>query len=142
MRLSIFFWSLEGLFCVLAYVLHYFTKAKMGMARYVILRSNQLEKAFNVETIRDAVVIALVLMVAIQMFLYMKQKKPVKPLLKWQSILAMVLTSICLYLGLKYQFKTIRSYYFFMGPLVLAAALQNALTLIAHYKSLRRGNHV
>ncbi len=115
---------LEVLLFIGAYAVNYFTKKKMGMARYVVYVNQNLEKAYPMNLIIIfSIIVILVLTVAI-VFCFFKSKK-------WDSKCKVI--NICLMIctsGLFVGFMLLKSidnfrpYYFLGAIFVLIALLQ------------------
>ena len=107
-----------------AYIIHYFTKRKLGMVRYLNFRNMSWEQTFPIQMIQN-ISILLVLIFAV-LFLYSAVKKRGKiSKISWAMCVAMGVM-ILLYVGYTVLFstETMADYYFICMLFCLAAVLQ------------------
>lgn len=121
---------LEILAMVGAYAVHYFTRKKMGMARYVIYKNQGWESIYPMETIKwMPVSVILIISLLIVVIFWTTRKKAAKQITV--MILGMSALS-ALYIGYTVfnSTETMRAYYFISLLLAIAAVIQIVMTAI------------
>ena len=87
--------ALAALMLVAAYVLDYFTHARMGMARHMVYLRNKWTEALPVETLRVVGVVVVVLVVAALVMMVVRGRS-------WRSPLAAVSVAVTVALAVVY----------------------------------------
>ncbi len=108
---------LELIALIGAYLVHYFTKAKMGMARHVVYVNQKIEKNYPIDMIK---IVAIILIVSLTIYvLYRLKDKNIK------LSIATLISSI-LFVGFTVfsSASTMRDYYFVGLLFFIVAILQ------------------
>lgn len=114
----------EVLFLAGAYLVHYFTRKKMGMARYVIYKNQSWERAFPMEALKYTAVAVLAVMTLLLLAVWiMRRKGQGKPAPFTYAAMAILTTLYASYTCIS-STKTMRAYYFISLLLGAAALLQ------------------
>lgn len=92
--------ALAALMLVAAYVLDYFTHARMGMARHMVYLRNKWTEALPVETLRVVGVVVVVLVVAALVMMVVRGRS-------WRSPLAAVSVAVTVALAVVYAAYTL-----------------------------------
>ncbi|MCU9810110.1 hypothetical protein LEQ06_19395 [Paraclostridium sp. AKS46] len=69
---------LEALMLVGAYLVNYFTHAKMGMLRHVVHKNYIWEQEYPIQTIKYVAILALAVLMLIVLVMYLKRKYMLK----------------------------------------------------------------
>ncbi len=102
----------EILFLAGAYLIQYFTRKKMGMARYVIYKSQVWERTFPMETLKYtsvSVLTALTLLLLTALVIRRKQKGRLEVAMHVAMVILTALYGTYTYIS---STKTMRAYYF------------------------------
>lgn len=128
--LYIFVTMLEVLCLAGVCEVQYFTRKKMGMARYVVYKNQGWERQYPMEFLTYGAVLALaVLAVAVLLFFLRRRRGADKPLLLMN--LAMVLfTGAYAGFTLMHSTKDYRAYYFISAILAVLSLLQTIKTFV------------
>lgn len=110
---------------------HYFTKKKMGMARYVVYKNHKWEKAYPIGTLQIAAVIFLAALAVFILLVFIKKRKQAAKLLYAMTLAMVVLTGIYVVFTMIKSTETLRDYYFISGMLALAVLIQEVKTIAA-----------
>ena len=118
--------------CLLAgaYAVHYFTKKKMGMARYVVYKNHKWEKAYPMAAFQMAVVILLVILAILILFFFIKRRRKAKKLAYTMNTAMIALVIIYTVFTIGTSADTMRDHYFISGILALAAFIQEIKTFV------------
>ncbi len=122
----------EILFLAGAYIVQYFTRKKMGMARYVIYKNQGWERSFPIETLKYTsilVLTALTLLILAALVIRRGQKERLEIAMHAAMVMLTALYGIYTYIG---STKTMRAYYFISLMLGAAALLQIIKTGAVH----------
>ena len=109
-----------------ACLVKYFTDKKMGMARHVIFKNQQWEKAYPLEQWRLISIILLILLLVLAVLLLIRKRRILTPYLWTEAGFTTALTLFSLYFTLTNSAATLRPYYW-MSPMIAAAALVQIL---------------
>lgn len=106
------------------YLIQYFTKKKMGMARYVIYKNQRWERDYHIESWKTYVLLLIVLLtVAVVIFYIIRRNK----LTKMTSMVnggMVVMTVFYTVFTAMNSIKTLRAFYFISPILALVAIIQ------------------
>lgn len=107
-----------------AYIVNYFTRKKMGMARYVIYKNQGWERDYPMELIKNSVMAALLLLTILVLVFFLKRRRKAARLCAVMNLVMVALTG--LYVGdtLFSSTETMRAYYFISLLFAIAAAVQ------------------
>ncbi len=122
----------EILFLAGAYIIQYFTRRKMGIARYVIYKSQGWERTFPMETLKYtsvAVLTTLTLLLLAASVIRRKQKGRLEAAMHVTMVILTTLYGAYTYIS---STKTMRAYYFISLMLGAAALLQIIKTGAVH----------
>ncbi|MGL6201994.1 MAG: hypothetical protein ACRC3H_23995 [Lachnospiraceae bacterium] len=107
-----------------SYAVDYFTRKKMGMARYVIYKNFQWEERYPVEMLKYVSAGGLVLMVLILILLLVKKRKSIRKYYYWMTAVSVFLSAWTVCFLLTGSREVQRSYYFVAILLTAGAAIQ------------------
>ena len=114
----------EILFLAGAYLVQYFTRKKMGMARYVIYKNQGWERTFPMEALKYTAVTALTaLALLLVIVLVLRRKQREKPVIAIHFGM-IILTALYAAYTCFNSTETMRAYYFISLMLGAAALLQ------------------
>lgn len=122
----------EILFLAGAYLIQYFTRKKMGMARYVIYKSQGWERTFPMETLKYtsvSVLTALTVLLLAALVIRRRQKGRLEVAMHVAMVILTALYGTFTYFS---STKTMRAYYFISLMLGVAALLQIIKTGAIH----------
>ncbi|MEG1410574.1 MAG: hypothetical protein RSD36_12115 [Terrisporobacter sp.] len=102
------------------YVVNYFTRKKMGMARFVSAKNYVWENTYPIEKIQYISIIILVILTILAMLFYIKRRSKNNKKIRNVNILMVVLVSIYSVFNLLYSTYDYRAFYF-MGSMLGAA---------------------
>lgn len=114
-----------------AYVIHYFTRRKMGMARYVVYKNQGWESKYPME-ILQYLIIALVLLLTIVVLVKCMHLRANLSIKEVMMVVMTILLDI-LYIGFTFisGTDTLRAYYFIDLMFAIAAVVQVIKTLVS-----------
>jgi len=122
----------EILFLAGAYLIQYFTRKKMGMARYVIYKSQGWERTFPMETLKYtsvSVLTALTVLLLAALVIRRRQKGRLEVAMHVAMVILTALYGTFIYIS---STKTMRAYYFISLMLGVTALLQIIKTGAIH----------
>lgn len=116
--------ALEVMCFISAYGVQYFTRKKMGMARYVVYKNKGWEDSYPMELLVNATAFLLVVLAVFVLFLFLKRRWETTKAVERMIVGMLVITTfyqgfICLYSA-----ESLRAYYFIGGILALVSLLQ------------------
>lgn len=123
-----------------AYIIHYFTRRKMGMLRYVIFKNQTWEQAYPIELLKGAAVAAMLLLTLILLIAFMKRRKEAGKLLSLMMVCTALLTGVYAGYTALSSPESMRAYYF-MSPMFGAAALVQNLKMGAALAMRRKSGY-
>lgn len=120
----------EVLFFAGAYLVHYFTRTKMGMARYVLYKNRQWQEAYPIELL-NIFSLAAVVVIAALVALWLFKRKRTKTIMTKLVMGEMAAVTI-IYAGfvLFQSVEDMRAYFWVCGLLCLAALIQLLKTVV------------
>ena len=107
-----------------AYIVNYFTRRKMGMARYVIYKNQGWERDYPMELIKNSVMAVLILLTVLVLIAFLKKRREVSRLCVVMNLVMIVLTGLYTCYTLISSTETMRAYYFISLLFAIAAAVQ------------------
>lgn len=119
---------LEALMLVGAYLVNYFTHAKMGMLRHVVHKNYIWEQKYPIQTIKYVSILALVILMLIVLVMYFKKKYMLKKIVTIMSITMVLFVIAFAIFVLMYSSEEIRAFYYM-------SAIFGAVTLIQIIKT-------
>lgn len=134
-RLYIAVTILEVLFLAGSYIVDYFTRKKMGMARYVSYMNYSLEAKYPVEALSHAVILILSILAATILILFLLKRKKTDRRIYIRLGVMIGLTVLYVWFTLSGSRETQRSYYFVSVLYGGAAAIQIMKTGIGVIRS-------
>ncbi|MFR3498853.1 MAG: hypothetical protein ACLTT7_07490 [Paraclostridium bifermentans] len=118
----------ETLMLVGAYLVNYFTHAKMGMLRHVVHKNYIWEQKYPIQTIKYVSILALVILMLIVLVMYFKKKYMLKKIVTIMSITMVLFVIAFAIFVLMYSSEEIRAFYYM-------SAIFGAVTLIQIIKT-------
>lgn len=118
----------EALMLVGAYLVNYFTHAKMGMLRHVVHKNYIWEQKYPIQTIKYGSILALVILMLIVLVMYFKKKYMLKKIVTIMSITMVLFVIAFAIFVLMYSSEEIRAFYYM-------SAIFGAVTLIQIIKT-------
>ena len=134
----LFAYIIEALLLIGTYVVNYFTRKRMGMARYVIYMNQKWEENYPIDKIQIAAVLAFLLLTALLLGAYFKRRKSGKINFEISIFLVLILTVVFIVFTILKSAETLRSYYFISILLGIALILQ----IIIGFVSVLKGKKV
>lgn len=134
----LFAYIIEVLLLIGTYVVNYFTRKRMGMARYVIYMNQKWEENYPIDKIQIAAVLAFLLLTALLLGAYFKRRKSGKINFEITIFLVLILTVVFIVFTILKSAETLRSYYFISILLGIALILQ----IIIGFVSVLKGEKV
>lgn len=126
---------LEVLFLAGSCIVDYFTRKKMGMARYISYMNYSWEAKYPVETLSHVVMLTLSLLAAAVLILLLLKRKKADRQIYVRAGVMIVLTVLYVWFTLTGSRETQRSYYFVSALYGAAAAIQIMKTGIGVIRS-------
>lgn len=113
-----------------ACIIQYFTRRKMGMARYVVYKNRGWESKYPMELLQYAGIAVIAVLTIIVTVNYVKHKKARS--VRMTVMLAATIFLSALYIGFTFMSGTdsLRAYYFIGGMFALAAFVQAVKALL------------
>ncbi|UOW68260.1 hypothetical protein [Paraclostridium bifermentans] len=118
----------EALMLVGAYLVNYFTHAKMGMLRHVVHKNYIWEQKYPIQTIKYVSILALAILMLIVLVMYLKRKYMLKKIVTIMSITMVLFVIAFAIFVLMYSSEEIRAFYYM-------SAIFGAVTLIQIIKT-------
>lgn len=106
-----------------AYIINYFTKKKMGMARWVIYKNQGWEREYPMDVLKMTA-LAVIVILTILIFLLFLKKKDAGKMVTAMNVMMIVLTVVYVSYTLVSSTETMRAYYFLSLLFGIAAAVQ------------------
>ncbi len=107
-----------------AYMIHYFTNKKMGMARWVIYKNQGWERDYPMDMLEMMIMAVLVILTILIFLLFLKRKSAAGKLVMAMNVGMIVLTTVYVSYTLISSTETMRAYYFLSLLFGIAAAVQ------------------
>lgn len=107
-----------------AYIINYFTKKKMGMARWVIYKNQGWEREYPMDVLKMTALAVIVILTILIFLLFLKKKKDAGKLVTAMNVMMIVLTVVYVSYTLVSSTETMRAYYFLSLLFGIAAAVQ------------------
>jgi len=114
---------LEVLLYAGAYIFQYFTRKKMGMARFVIYKNHGWENQYPLSAIKYGILIVLAALFLIEVILYVRQK-PKRIHNGIQLLVSAAAVSVCASWIMTQSTSSARAYYFLALFFAAAAVIQ------------------
>ncbi|WP_024291236.1 hypothetical protein [Lacrimispora indolis] len=114
----------EILFLAGVYIIQYFTRRKMGMARYVIYKNQGWERAFPMEALKYTAAAVLTALTLLLLAALVKRRKQLGRLVVAIHFVMLILTAVYGAYTCISSTETMRAYYFISLMLGAAALLQ------------------
>lgn len=123
-----------------ACIIQYFTRKKMGMARYVVYKNHGWEAKYPMQLMQYAAVAVILILTVIAVILYAKNRNQ-RTIQKTVMLAAAVLLST-VYVGFTFMSGTdsLRAYYFIDGILALVVFIQGIQAILPYIKTKERKN--
>lgn len=114
-----------------AYIINYFTRKRMGMARYVVYKNQGWRTGYPLETMTYAVIVLVAVLAAFTIILYIRRRKEAGSRLLAMNIVMLLLDCWYIWFTLVNSADTLRAYYFMSLLFALTAILQTMKTCAA-----------
>lgn len=124
---------LELLLLIGAFVLQYFTRRRMGMARHIIYMNQKWGEAFSLESIKIVSLILIVFLLMILLFLWFRRENKKNLLNKADIVLSVLLSTVYIVFMTMNSVEEMRAYYFIGILLWLATSLQLLKSWVYYY---------
>lgn len=108
----LFLTLIELLLFLGGYLIQYFTKKKMGMARYVIYKNQGWEREYPIELWKTSVLILILLLTVAVVIFCIKRRNRVSKMTSRVNGCMMVMTVVYILFTTMNSTKTMRAYYF------------------------------
>ena len=114
----------EAALLIGAYVIQYFTRRKMGMARYVVYKNRGWEAKYPMELLQYAAMAAVLILTVLAVAGYVRLHR--KPSIRMKGMVLVTVFLAVLYIGFTLMSGTdrLRAYYFIDGMFAAAALVQ------------------
>lgn len=130
-KLFYLFVTMLEVFCLAgAYGVHFFTRKRMGMARYVIYKNREWEAVYPMESLMNVMALLLVLLTAVVFFLFLKRQKETAGGVWFMNIAMLAFTAAYSGFIWYYSVETLRAYYM-IGALLAPAVLLQIIKTVA-----------
>ena len=129
---------LEAAALIGAYIIHYFTKRKLGMVRYVNFKNMSWERDYPVEILKTACAAAAVVLTVLILLAFLKRRRELTGLTAAMNAAMVVLTALYAGYALGCSKEVMADYYFISGLFLLAAAVQIVKTGLSTFALGRR----
>ena len=106
------------------YAIHYFTKAKMGMARYVVYKNQGWNRDYPMDLYIKAALIILSVLTLIVLLLFLKKRRAVTRMTALVNGVMIITTTVYVAFTAIKSTETMRAYFFISLMLGLAAVIQ------------------
>lgn len=125
-----------------AYIIHYFTKRKLGMVRYLNYKNMVWERDYPVDTIKTICVVLVAAVSVFVLFHFLKRRKEISLFTGVMNGLMIVLTMLYGGYTLTSTIDTMADYYFISILFLLAVVIQIVITGISLFttKEQKVGN--
>lgn len=107
-----------------AFVLNYFTRRRMGMARYVLYKNRNWENTYPVEEIQTAFTAGLIILSILLILFFYKNKKRLSRKALYKTAGVFILSGLWIGFKMLNTTQSIRAYYFILLVLGAAAVIQ------------------
>ena len=114
-----------------AYVVNYFTRAKMGMARFVPHKNYMWEITYDMNKLKYISMIILIVLMILVLILYLKRKLKLKKCVLKMNIIMVILVVIFCGFNFIYSTSELRAFYFISAMVGVATLIQIIKTLCA-----------
>lgn len=121
---------LQLLMLVGAYMVNYFTHAKMGMLRHVVHKNYVWEQEYPIETIKYTAILSLVILMLIVLILYLKRKPMLEKIVTVMSTTMIIFVLIFSVFTLIYSSEEVRAFYYISSIFGVVALIQIIKTFI------------
>lgn len=121
---------LEALMLVGAYLVNYFTHAKMGMLRHVVHKNYIWEQKYPIQTIKYVSILALVILMLIVLVMYFKKKYMLKKIVTIMSTTMVLFVIAFAIFVLMYSSEEIRAFYYMSAIFGTVTLIQIIKTFI------------
>ena len=114
-----------------AYIIHYFTRRKLGMVRYLNFKNMTWERDCPMGPLKTGCVAVVAVLTVLVLLFFLKKRKETSRLVYAMNICMIVLTALYAGYTLGSSTETMTDYYFISILFLLAAAVQVIKTAIA-----------
>lgn len=126
MRKVVYFFLtiVELLLLVGAYLIHYFTKKKMGMARYVIYKNKLWEREYPMELWKTCAILLVAVLTISVVLIYLKRRGYITKIASFVTSTMIVTSALYTLFTTISSTSSMRAYYFISPILGIVAVLQ------------------
>lgn len=121
---------LEAALLIGACVVNYFTRRKMGMARYVIYKNRGWEQEYPMDALKTGTMIGLAILTVLVLVLFVKKRNEVKRIVYGMNLVMVALTALYEGFTIIKTTEVLRAYYFISVMFAVAAFIQIIKTFI------------
>lgn len=114
-----------------AYIVSYFTRKRMGMARYVVYRNQNWRTVYPLAAITFAVIALAAALTVTVLALYIRKRKDTGRHIQAMTIMTLILNIWYIGFTLGNSAETLRPYYFMSLLFAITAVLQSTKTCVA-----------
>ncbi|MGL5716302.1 MAG: hypothetical protein ACRCXT_21500 [Paraclostridium sp.] len=116
--------AIQMLLLISAYMINYFTKSRMGMARHIIHKNYVLESTYPITNIKYITIIVLVVLMVVLLTMYIKRKRHKSKILTRINItMALFISAFCGFISI-YSSEKIRAFYYISGIFLVIILIQ------------------
>lgn len=123
-------WLLEIAALAGAYIIHYFTRKKMGMARWVIYKNQGWEREYPMELLKNVSIAAIVVLTILILIWFLTKRKEVSNLTAAMVGFTIGMSALYIAYTLISSRETMRAYYFISLLFGIGALVQILKTII------------
>lgn len=120
----------EVLFLVGSYIFNYFTKKKMGMARWVVYMNQGWERDYPVVMLKNIVLAVVVILAICVLVWFLMKRKDLGKIVTVMVLVMAVLTALYAGFTLIYSKEVLRAYYFISLMFAITAVIQIVKTAV------------
>ena len=120
----------EALMLVAAYLVNYFTHAKMGMLRHVVHKNYIWEQEYPIQTIKYVSILALAILMLIVLIMYLKRKHMLKKIVTIMNITMILFVIAFATFVLVCSSEEIRAFYYMSTIFGVVTLIQIIKTFI------------
>lgn len=120
----------EALMLVAAYLVNYFTHAKMGMLRHVVHKNYIWEQEYPIQTIKYVSILALAILMIIVLIIYLKRKHMLKKIVTIMNITMILFVIAFATFVLVCSSEEIRAFYYMSAIFGVVTLIQIIKTFI------------
>ncbi|WGX76569.1 hypothetical protein QJS64_05365 [Paraclostridium bifermentans] len=121
---------LEAMMLVGAYLVNYFTHAKMGMLRHVVHKNYIWEQQYPIQNIKYVSILALSVLMLIVLIMYLKRKNILEKIVTIMNVTMVIFVIAFATFVLMYSSEEIRAFYYMSAIFGVVTLIQIIKTFI------------